>query len=221
VGQRTAKFNQWLFFHEFSTCSFCRNTVNYNMLKNTTILLVAAILMVSCAKKHSAFEKVMYAQLQRYPTMQIEDLYKLVFQAALGNEHLMTDSAMVHDYLIRELESIHASAAEPLLEEISPDGEVVRLNLRPFKARRGDHRELFRAMMQTARAFQKSPERLGQFWRDLEQMTQSGAMAFDAGAMQSFFREMREKGFPAVHHSAIYEEKYAPAYRVILKKYAP
>ena len=189
------------------------------MRKNSIVLLVAAILMISCAKKQSAFEKVMHTQLQRYPAIQIQDLYKLLYQAALGNEHLMTDSAMVHDYLIRELESIQASSVEPLLEEISPDGEVVRLNLRPFKAREGDHRALFQAMMQTTRAFQKSPERLEHNWRDLEQMAKSGAIAFDAATMQSFFREMREKGFPAVHHSAVYEEKYAPAYRVILKKY--
>jgi hypothetical protein len=191
------------------------------MPKRTLIILSVAFFINSCITEKPTFQKVVHAQLQRYPAMQNEDLYKLVFQAALGNEHLLTDSAMVHDYLIRELESIQASAVEPLLEEISADGEVVRLNLRPFKAQQGDHRSLFQAMMQTARTFQKSPEHLEQYWRDLEQMANSGAMAFDAAAMQSFFREIREKGYPAVHHSAVYAEKYAPAYRVILKKYSP
>lgn len=186
------------------------------MLKKTIVIFIAAIFFNSCTSEEPAFQKVVAAQLQRYPAMQVEDLYKLVFQAAMGNEHLMTDSAAVHGYLIHEMESIQASSEEPLLEEISPDGEVVRLNLRPFKAQNGDHQELFSAMMQTAHAFQKSPERMEQYWRDLEQMAKSGAIAFDAAAMQSFFREMREKGFPAVHHSAVYEEKYAPAYRVIL-----
>jgi hypothetical protein len=32
---------------------------------------------------------------------------------------------------------------------------------------------------------------------------------------------MREKGYPAVHHSTAYKEQYAPAYRVILKEFAP
>lgn len=191
------------------------------MQKNASVLLAAIFLWASCVKQKPAFEKVVLTQLQRYPAMQIDDLYKLVYQAALGNEHLMTDSAMVHGYLVKELKGIHASSAEPLLEEISPAGEIVRLNLRPFKARHGDHRALFRAMMQTARNFQKSPERLEQYWRDLEQMASSGALAFDNAAMQSFLREMREKDYPAVHHSAVYEEKYAPAYRVILKKYSP
>ena len=191
------------------------------MLKNTIIIFITAIFFNSCVRENPAFQKVIAAQLQRYPAMQIEDLYKLVYQATMGNEHLMTDSAAVHNYLIRELASIQASAEEPLLEEISPNGEVVRLNLRPFKARHGDHRTLFQAMMQTAHAFQKSPERLEQYWRDLEQMAKSGTIAFDATALQSFSREMRKKGFPAVHHSAVYAEKYAPAYRVILKKYSP
>lgn len=191
------------------------------MPKRTIIIFSAALFINSCANEQSDFPKVVHEQLQRYPAMQIQDLYKLVYQATMGNEHLMTDSAAVHDYLIQELASIQAAAAEPRLEEISADGEVVRLNLRPFKTRQGDHRALFQAMMQTARNFQKSPERLEQDLSKLEQMAHTGASAFDAAAMRSFFQEMREKEFPAVHHSRIYEEKYAPAYRVILKRYAP
>lgn len=191
------------------------------MPKRTLIVLSAAVFINSCTSEKPAFHKAVDEQARRYPAMQIEDWYKLVFQATMGNEHLMTDSAAVHGYLIHELENIQDSSEEPLLEEISPDGEVVRLNLRPFKRQNGNHQELFRAMMQTAHAFPKSLERLEQYCRDLEQMAKSGVMAFDATAMQSFFREMREKDFPAVHHSAVYAEKYAPAYRVILKKYAP
>lgn len=184
------------------------------MIKTIFILLFAAAFICSCVKEKFSFQKIAREQLQHYPAMQIEDLYKLAYQAAMGNEHLMTDSAAVHGYLIHELENIQAVSIEPLLEKISPDGEVVRLNLRPFKAQQGDHRALFHAMMQTARTFQKSPERLELCLHELEQTTY-----FDAAKMKAFFREMREKGYPAVHHSAAYEEKYAPAYRVILKKY--
>lgn len=191
------------------------------MCKRTTSVFVAALLAASCVNEKSSFQKLITAQLQRYPAMQIQDLYKLVYQAALGNEHLMTDSAMVHDYLIRELESVQADSDEPLLEEISPDGAVVRLNLRSFKARHGDYRVLFQAMMQTARTFQKSQERLEQYLSYLEQMADSGAIPFNTEAMKVFFREMRDKSYPAVHHSAVYGENYSPAYRVILKKYAP
>lgn len=191
------------------------------MCKRTTIVFAAALFVASCANEKSPFQKLIAAQLQRYPAMQIQDLYKLVYQAALGNEHLMTDSAMVHDYLIQELKSVQADSAEPLLEEISPDGVVVRLNLRPFKARHGDHRALFQAMMQTTRTFQRSPERLEQHLDDLEQMAGSGAIALDADAVKSYFRTMREKAYPAVHHSAVYREQYAPAYRVILRMYVP
>jgi hypothetical protein len=191
------------------------------MRKRTTIIFAAALLAASCANEKSSFQKLITAQLQRYPAMQIQDLYKLVYQAALGNEHLITDSAMVHNYLIQELENVQADSNEPLLEEISPDGAVVRLNLRPFKAQHGDHRALFQAMMQTVRTFQKSQERLGRYLSDLEQMAASGDIPFETDAMQAFFREMREKGNPAVHHSAVYKKQYAPAYRILLKKYAP
>jgi hypothetical protein len=191
------------------------------MFKKMIIALAAAFI-GSCVNKQSAFQKIIAEQMQRYPAMQIEDCYKLVYQAALGNEHLMTDSAMVHDYLIKELAGIDTSSTEPLLEGISPDGEVVRLNLRPFKARQGDHHELFHDMMQTARAFPKSQERFVQYLDDLKKLAApSGPIPYDASAIEQYFREMRKKGFPAVHHSRQYEERYAPAYRVILKKYMP
>jgi hypothetical protein len=32
---------------------------------------------------------------------------------------------------------------------------------------------------------------------------------------------MEKKGFPAVHHSAVYEEAYRPAYRVVGAIYIP
>jgi hypothetical protein len=189
--------------------------------KTKIISLIAALFIASCANERSAFRAVITAQLQRHPAMQIQDLYKLVYQATLGNEHMMTDSAMVHDHLIQELKSVQADSAEPLLEEFSPDGEVVRLNLRPFKARHGDHHALFQAMMQTARNFQKSPGRLARYLAQLEQMAASRDIPFNAAAVKSFFREMREKGYPAVHHSAAYKEQYAPAYRVILRMHVP
>jgi len=186
------------------------------MPKRTIIIFSAALFINSCANEQSDFQKVVHEQLQRHPAMQIQDLYKLVYQATMGNEHLMTDSAAVHDYLIQELASIQAAAAEPLLEEISPDDEVVRINLRPFKARQGDQRILFQAMMQTARTFQKSQDRLERHLRELEPTAY-----FDAAAMQAYFREMRDKGCPAAHHSAVYAERYKPAYRVLLKEFVP
>jgi hypothetical protein len=76
-------------------------------------------------------------------------------------------------------------------------------------------------MMQTAQMFQKSQERLDRYLSDLEQMAASGAIPFDATTVQSFFHEMREKEYPAVHHSAAYKERYAPAYRIILKEFVP
>jgi hypothetical protein len=33
--------------------------------------------------------------------------------------------------------------------------------------------------------------------------------------MKGFFQGLKDKGFPAVHHSAEYERLYKPAYRVV------
>ena len=38
--------------------------------------------------------QLLTAHLQRYPRMQLEDIYKLLHQAALGPEHAVQDAAI-------------------------------------------------------------------------------------------------------------------------------
>jgi hypothetical protein len=175
---------------------------------------------INCQNSKNQFQEIIQEQIQRYPQMQIQDLYKLVYQAAMGNIHLGVDPKILKNYLINELEKIDVTENEPLIEEIS-EQRMIRVNLRPYKARGGDPDRLFEAMMETANAFHPDKKKILQYWKIIERMAQQNSIPFHKGELDSFLKKMKEANFSAVHHSKEYSEKYKPAYRVILKKYLP
>jgi hypothetical protein len=155
-------------------------------------------------------ERVIQDHLSRYPLLQIQDLYKLLHQAALGSEHAVTDRESVERWLKRELTEMGNGVSEPLIDPISHDGEIVRVHLRPYVAAGQDPTLLLESFIRTANEYHGDAQILEQYWQD------AGAMnIFPASEMDGFFQEMKQKGFPAVHHSAEYERLYRPAYRVI------
>jgi hypothetical protein len=161
-------------------------------------------------------EKVIQEHLTRYPLLQIQDLYKLLHQAALGSEHAVTDRESVERWLKRELAEMGNAALEPLIDPISQDGKFVRVHLRPYAAAGHDPMLLLNAFIRTANEHHGDARLLEQYWKD------AGAMDFfPASEMDGFFRELKQKSFPAVHHSAEYERLYKPAYRVVSLSLCP
>ena len=187
----------------------------------TTACLILLILLTGCARDKTGFPVIVKAHINRYPGMEIADLYKLAYHAAMGNAHMGTDSSVIRNYLEGELERIEASRKEPLIEEISPDGSIVRLNLHTFKAMNGDIDELVRALVGSAQTCRESIDKLTQYCQSIIDMASAGQIPFDTGELESFFIEMRKYGFTPVHHSEFYREKYRPAYRVLLREFLP
>ena len=74
-------------------------------------------------------ENVVQDHLSRYPELQIQDLYKLLHQAALGSEQAVPDSASAERWLTMELREMGEGIVEPLIDPISHNGDVVRVHL--------------------------------------------------------------------------------------------
>ena len=155
-------------------------------------------------------ERILQAHLSRYPALQIQDLYKLLHQAALGSEHAVPDRTSVERWLTRELAEMGDGITEPLLDPISHDGGIVRIHLRPYVAAGHDPVMLLDAFIRTANEHHGTFQVLVQYWQDAAAMDH-----FPALAMDEFFQDLKNKNFPAVHHSAEYERLYQPAYRVV------
>jgi hypothetical protein len=167
------------------------------------------------AKLEKSVRRTVQEEVQRHPKLEIQDLYKFAYQAAMGNEHIMADTAMVRSYLQEEWNAIDTSSLQPLIEYLSNDSSIVRINLRPYKQRGGNIEKLVAAMIQTAKFIQPSVPLLKNYLSQIIALVDDAIIPFKTEDVQHYFQEMEKKNFPAVHHSKRYEEFYHPAYRVI------
>ena len=169
----------------------------------------------------SRFEMILFDQISRYPLLQLQDLYKLIHQGALGSEHAVKDEEGVRRWLREEIQNLQEGPPEPLIDPISPSGEIVRVNLRPYLNSGKDPDSLLVAFMKTATEVRGSVKILYRNWAYARRMASEGRLPFKIEEMDVFLAGMEAEGFPAVRHSAVYEEAYRPAYRVVASIYIP
>jgi len=159
--------------------------------------------------------------LQRYPRMQLEDIYKLLHQAALGAGHAVSDRALVVAGLEQEFASMRDGPLEPLLDRISPDGRLARVHLRTYLAQGRDLAALADAFLRTPAACPASPDKLAKFCACLGDLAEAGGIAFPRAEVTAWFDDIAARGYPPVHHSQTYRDAYAPAYRVVAAELLP
>jgi len=159
------------------------------------------------------FEDILKSHFTRYPAMQIQDIYKLIHQAALGSEHAISNPEAAYAWLTREINEMGEGMAEPVMDPISADGEIVRVHLRPYIASGKAIDLLLNAFLRTAQEFHGDPRTLERYWKSAIDMGR-----FPRPSMEEFIRPMKVQNYPAVHHSPDYEKLYRPAYRVVWRK---
>jgi hypothetical protein len=169
--------------------------------------------------EEAGFRGILSDHALRYPRMEIQDLYKLIFQASFGSEHAVTSPSDAEAWLTRELAALGQGPEEPIVDPISPDGRLVRMHLRPFIAARGEPNGLLEAFMRTARDYHGTVRMLYRLWGYAEHMAAAGLLPFSRDALREFFAERQARGFPAVHHSEVYAQTYRPAYRVVHRRF--
>lgn len=154
--------------------------------------------------------------IKRYPKMQIEDVYKLLLQAALGSEHAVSNEEGAFNWMQNEVAKLSSvSTQELLIDPIAPDKKLVRVHLRPYIEKKGDLKFLTKAFVQTANTFRGSKETLQRYLDCAVSIVEKNRSPFDAQAMKKFFAEKAAANYPAVHHSKAFAENYSPAYRVV------
>ena len=172
-------------------------------------------------EEREAWQRILLEQAAQRPQWQLQDLYKLAFQAALGSEHAAPGEAAARRWLEDEIAMLGAGPEDLPIEGISPDGRLVRVNLWPYFAVGGDMEGVLQAFLRTAAAWRGTRQVLQQYTAWAVELAAGGGLAFSAEEMHSFFDKLAEAGYPAAHHSAIYREEYQLAYRVVMRAYLP
>jgi hypothetical protein len=115
----------------------------------------------------AAVVRLVREQGRLHRNLGFQDVYKLLFQGMMGVAHILEDRAKAWRELKKEFESLEASEfmEEPLLERISVNGSVVRINLRPFKRLGLSLKELFEVMVVSAGRIRADKERFVALWK--------------------------------------------------------
>jgi len=185
-------------------------------------LLLAAVLVGPAAdstatsgEPWSVLQLVRFHQ-QSKRDLAVQDVYKLLYQGNLGVEHLLGDSAVAARYLQEEFLSIDETPrTEELMERISLDNELVRVNLRPYKALKLPPELLVRCMRASARETRPDTAGFQRQWNEFRGLVDSGRIAFPADDVQRWEERLRHDGLKAIHHSEGYMSTNHPAYRVV------
>ena len=151
---------------------------------------------------------------------EIQDAYKLMYQGNLGIEHIMGDTAAARNYLEYEMSAVQESEFpdEPLIENISTDTSIVRINLRSFKRLGMNTEKLWRTMVASAESYPKVDEKFIHAWKMLVSLCKTEALSFNYETVKLFDEQMKSNNYPSAHHSKVYMDTYKPAYRVVLLK---
>jgi hypothetical protein len=161
------------------------------------------------------YQRIVLEHYSRYPLLQVEDLYKLAHQGALGSEHATQNISDARNWLAREIGDLPESSAEPIADEISPENHIVRIHLKPYIEAGGDSNDLLAAFFKTANEYHGNIDLLKDNWRCIEDLVVQGELGISPEKIRTFFKSMEAMSFPAVHHSEQYEHAYHPSYRVI------
>jgi len=150
----------------------------------------------------------------RRPLMRATDVYKLLYQGVFGVGHIMGEEAW--ERLQEEAGRIDPEDHlwEPLIEVVSADESMVRVNLRPFLRRGLPLDRLFKAMNETA-VWEGVAENFLRGWRAFNELVEAGIIAVDKGELERLSRELDENEIRPHHHSEAYRDAYYPAYRVV------
>ena len=189
------------------------------MTPHKLALIILILTALGCRDDRPAFQQIVQDQITQHPKVEPQDLYLLTYQSSMGGRYTTQDSAALLLSLVSELDSLRPSSKESLSFVISPDGEIIRLNLRHYKALNGNPRQLLHAMLQSGT--KEKTDRLKEYWGFITELAKQEKIPFKPRDLKKYMKEMESRHFPTVEHSYAYRKLYKPAYRVIRKQFVP
>ena len=155
-------------------------------------------------------------QIKLHPSMQMQDVIKMCYQAVFGADHMLSDIEKARQYFLQEYEATPACFSIPLYEPISES--FCRINLAAWKARALEPEELFRLFV--ASASHNIPGTrfdLNNCAKSVEKIIAKGLLPFTLEEWKSTYVAYKNNGMLPVHHSETYRQAEHPAYRLVRK----
>jgi uridine kinase len=146
--------------------------------------------------------------------MQIQDLFKYIFQSSFGCEHMISSPEYARARIADE--AVSCVKGNTLVDAL--DGNYSRVHFAYLNE--GLSIETYsKIFVASAKKEESGKETLMTKLQVARELAKEGAFSFGCDELEEAIDKWEAEGFPAVHHSEVFREKYAPAYRVIDNKY--
>ncbi len=122
----------------------------------------------------------------------VADVYKCLHQGEFGIGHSIDDPMRFGQMLVRDLQLAQPNAEEPILEDVSFDASVFRLNLRPYRGRFPADESRASALLldvclESAMIHRGHDERFLGILAEFRNLNRSGSLCVD-GTVYAFYR---------------------------------
>ena len=148
---------------------------------------------------------------QRYPLLQPQDVLKFLHQSTFGCGHLIASPTAAAEYIRQEM----AQCADSSVTIEDLDGDFCRVHLSYTKKLGVSADTLAKLLAQSAQEPCGNEESLETQLTIALSMAKNGEFPFSFESLNQEIIPWRSAGFPARHHSEVFRNAYAPAYRVI------
>jgi len=173
--------------------------------------------MCSAAMHRKELIELVTHHLEHYPAMEMQDMYKLIFQSVMGPTHILQNETLAYLYLKKEFEYNFEDYETELYVDISLDHELVRLNI-PVYRNHGNADLLFEMPHETAKQITPDKKRLMSYWFELGSLIENKNFNnFTPNQWKELNLILNKKNFSHLSHSDTYKELYKPSYRIVLK----
>lgn len=157
------------------------------------------------------------AHYKKYPEMQIQDLFKYLYQSSFGCDHMLTSADKVTEVICAEREEKRSLlSADELVEEL--DGGYSRVSLSCLE--KGLNPEtLGHIFCASAKKEPSGKETLEEKILVLRKLICDKVIDISLYEFEQAFDRWRESGYQSLSHSDIFRSCYNPSYRVIANEY--
>lgn len=161
-------------------------------------------------------EKLVKSHAQRRPLMRAVDVYKLLYQGVFGVGHILGGDAYNRLKAEARIANPNEYPDEPLFEDVSIDGSMVRVNLRPYISNSLPIEGLYSAMIKSSAKGGDKEFRL--LWDAFKELVYSGRLNFNLDEVTFLDKLTGFENIQPRHHSDVYREAYKPSYRVVERR---
>ena len=161
-----------------------------------------------------AMRSAIEMQLVTYPESTLQDVYKSFYQEHFGPGHIISDTASVRRYLMKELSEM-GEIQSPYFEPTGCQDDYVRVYLSAVADSRITAEQLLDAFVRSANSRQEPAVSWLEKWEAIVSIIQANKMEIEGFETDLPLLTEAARNNQAVHHSRRYNEAYHPHYRIV------